>query len=712
MNHPIQRQKMIRFGKRNFPICVLFIGFLIPTLRLGFGFLLALVALTCVAFAIFMVLQVIGLRNRYYGGFLVSTAVAVVFLASMATFNATYLTSPITALLILGALIGAKSMKLPVRDLLPSFTHLNWGVRSSYFAISAISLAAWVQISNGIMTGSSVDSSKLFADVPLLTGLVRSIMDGQGLAAPFLSDFGLRYHWMSYGFSAWFAEVSGIDPILVTFGAVPFIAFALSLTLASATAALISNSKWVPLLASTALGLVGAVGGWRFAQISIWDWGSPSTIVSAFLGLAVTFVILSKGFSNIYVQVSLAFALALGAGLTKISMGVVLALTATIMLGLSFFFSRFAANGKSPLVAIQLGVGIAAILTFSDTGSELMPNPALGLVSEFNPIRVFEVAISETSFILSSAFLWAGIALLIATRKWMEFAYLWGLTAAVTGQLIYFLLVGPAANDRLFAVAGMTIAIPIIATLIGEIKFRKTKNAFGKFWLLVGILSGSTVIIGKAAWSDSFDQRPILLIILVLSIVLLVSWFARGIVVAKSKSVAILTTSVLFLMLLSVSAPQALKLFDERQVSINSGISVPQILSQNYSRTNADVWRIEFQKLNKQLASDHPIAIWRSQSVPGIIGRWASYDLNPVDYVSSEVDIEGLVSREAQRAAKIRRALIVEAISGSQLARARLCEDGLTEIIILGFPDNPRLIRWESAADGVQVGVLQLECFF
>lgn len=671
-----------------------------------------LLIIACLSYTIFLLLQLAGMSARSPGSFALSISIAVVILAFLALVNAANLAVLIAATFLAAVIVIYRISNSHRPCWIPQIQREQQGLKFGLIAASILGAWAWFQISLTIFSGNAVDSNKLFSDVPLLAGLTRSIADGDGLAAPFLDGFQLRYHWLSYGFSAWISDASGIDPIVSTFGITPFLGFLLSLVIAGALAANISMSKWAPTIAITALALVGGVGLWQFTQSSIWQWGSPSTIIGGAFGLAVTLVVFKPGFSNVYIQALIALILALGAALSKVSMGVILSLAALGVFTYLLFVSRLMFRGQYlPFIAIPVGTAIGMFITFSGAGGTISINPIWSQLFNNGAITFIEIAGSEGSFVAANVFLWAGIVIFIVTRAWTESVFIWAVVAGIAGQIFLLLLSAPAANERFFAIAGMTIATPILAIMLLRIRISWSMLNIKRLLAVSLMLLLSSTIIGIAAWDEFFNQRPLLMIGVILSLSLVFAAMTFGMIQSVTRSLAFITASALFFIPLSVIAPQVLKFLDKERISTSGGLLVTEIVAPDVEDFETEKWRKELIEVNEQLVKSQSVAIWRSDSVPEIVGRWALYDLTSPIFVSTGVGAEELTSSQGKEIANQRRALVNQVLLGSEAARIAMCGQGVVKVIMLGTLDEYK----ESAADSVEgqgvIGLKDLGCY-
>lgn len=682
-NTDVQSRKVLFFWN-NWPLFLLMLVALLPATKLGIAYVYGLLIIAWLSYTIFLLLQLAGMSAKSPGNLVLSICIAVVILAFLALVNAANLAVVIAATFLAAVIAIFRVRKSHRPCWIPQIHREQQGLKFGLIAASILGAWAWFQISLTIFSGNTVDSNKLFSDVPLLAGLTRSIADGDGLAAPFLDGFQLRYHWLSYGFSAWISDASGIDPIVSTFGITPFLGFLLSLVITGALAANISISKWAPLIAISALALVGGVGLWQFTQSSIWQWGSPSTIIGGAFGLAVTLVVFKPGFSNMYIQALMALILALGAALSKVSMGVVLTLAAFGLLAYLLSGSRLRFQVLYlPLIAIPIGTAIGMFVTFSGAGGTITVNPIWSQLFGNGAITFIEIAGSEGSFVAGNVFLWAGIVILIATRAWTESVYIWAVVAGVAGQIFLLLLSAPAANERFFAIAGMTIATPILATMLLRIRLSRSMLTIKRLLAVSFMILISSAIIGIAAWNEFFNQRPLLMIGVMLSLSLVFASMISGMLKCVPRPLAFLTASALFFIPLSVIAPQILKFLDEERISTSGGLLVTEIIAPELEDFETEKWRKELIKVNEQLVTVQSIAIWRTDSVPEIIGRWALYDLTTPIFVSTGVGAEELTSSRGKEIADERRDLVNEVLMGSEAARSAMCSQGVGKIIML-----------------------------
>jgi hypothetical protein len=495
-------------------VAVLFI----PAFTFGSSYILGLAVSLLLMSGIWLLLLAFGLKTSNLAGLLVSSVVAILMASFLAVLNASSLSIPLSLFLVILSSAILCRRRIEIHRLIVQSNSSPY-FKGNFLVVGILSAFAWIQISGGILTNGSVDSGKLTPDVPLLVSFVRSIGEGGGLTTPFIDGFEMRYHWLSYAFSAWFTDVSGMDPIAVTFVVVPFLSFIVGLLLAGVLAGLVIKSNWAPIFGIVSLALVGSVGIWRYIQSTPWEWFSPSTVVGGLFGLALSVALLGKVFPNIYFQTFLVSVLGVGVGLAKVSMGVVVAGSALIVGILVLIYPVLRAQYSAiPFAAVPISVGLAAASTFSDTGNSLGIDPIWGEMLGANHIRIVEILGSEISFITASIFLWAGVILVLLTRSWKQITYLWALAAGLIGQFLFLSLAAVDRNDRFFSIAGLTIAIPIFATLILKVKVRREKFSLLSVLMVLAFVLISAWVLALAAWSPYFDLRPLLMLTLIVGL--------------------------------------------------------------------------------------------------------------------------------------------------------------------------------------------------
>jgi hypothetical protein len=163
-------------------------------------------------------------------------------------------------------------------------------------------------------------------------------------------------------------------------------------------------------------------------------------------------------------------------------------------------------------------------------------------------------------------------------------------------------------------------------------------------------------------------------------------------------------------MTVSVIFPQVFKMLDSEETSTEAGLLVNEVLSNRSVESNLAEWRFELSGLNTKLLGSSPVAIWSSSETPIVIARWAIYELKPSIYVSSEPDLDRLSTRQAQLVSTERRALVDEALSGSEGAQADLCFAGVKEIVTLGPTTNMNVVSVRSERGITDLGILPLDC--
>ncbi len=175
-----------------------------------------------------------------------------------------------------------------------------------------------------------------------------------------LADFGIRYHWFSYGWIGAITQASGAEAFIVMVRIFPITVLLGASLLAVAWASRLSSRKWTPLLAGLLVVVAGFVGA---SQGVVLNFDSPSTAYAALLALAFGLA-MTDYFADSRMKVSRWIAptylglLAAGMLGAKVSQGLVVA-AGVLVVGISISRTSTAQRRKAWTL---IGVVFAAML--------------------------------------------------------------------------------------------------------------------------------------------------------------------------------------------------------------------------------------------------------------------------------------------------------------------------------------------------------------
>ena len=178
-----------------------------------------------------------------------------------------------------------------------------------------------------------------------------------------LADFGIRYHWLSYGWIGFITEASGAGPFVVMVRVFPIVVTLGASLLAVAWASRLSTRKWTPLLAGLLVVVAGFVGA---SQGVVLNFDSPSTAYAALLALAFGLA-MTDYFTDSTKEVSRwiapAYLALLAAGMlgAKISQGIVVA-AGLLVVGISV--SRTSTPQRRKAWTLVGAVFVAMLVTY------------------------------------------------------------------------------------------------------------------------------------------------------------------------------------------------------------------------------------------------------------------------------------------------------------------------------------------------------------
>ena len=161
-----------------------------------------------------------------------------------------------------------------------------------WLSVVAVSVGGFVLLIPGFvrtpLTGGYVTGSRYHGDLVFFEAVAQFVSQVGPGESSLLADYGIKYHWFSYGWIGSLTEVIGADPFVVMTRIFPVVMVVGAAFLTVAWAVRLSSGTWTPLLAGLLVVVAGFVGA---EQGVILNFDSPSTAYAAVLALAFALVL-------------------------------------------------------------------------------------------------------------------------------------------------------------------------------------------------------------------------------------------------------------------------------------------------------------------------------------------------------------------------------------------------------------------------------------
>jgi hypothetical protein len=604
------------------------------------------------------------------------------------------------------------------------FILFNRGVRSpSNVAIRVIDVIVLATVSTctAILTlflriSHPLDTVQGFVnlptDIPLFGTMIQSIVANGVSETGFVAGYPLKYHWLSYGFLGSLDQGSPLDliPLLVLF--TPILLFFASLLLVAS----ISSVTWMPPL-SPVLGILGVlslgfVGVWRNADIPIFPWFSPSTLLGGALLLALSLIVQRSittgvnwgGFSLVIVLSSFLF-------LAKISAGVIFLLGLCLI---SFYLwvsgRRFPREAASLVVVVGIIGSLLYLFTFSGTGNEIQLEPAL---SEFSPAEIGSIVSLGVPLAALVAILapWAGVLIRGSSGGKLELEQAWAVCLGLPALAIYSMTTAPDQNDRFFIIAASIVIFPIsFLTTVKFLTSRFSRSQRKRLFMFFALTSSASIFLYIFSNMEFFDLRPLvfpfLTFILAASLGLIFGLRnTNGSGKRKTYLNSCLASLVVVSFFFSVFqfVGQTLNIPFKDHVEYISPSAQERIekyigltLKQSLVYTAVDGMTISFLVLGQE---------------SNTIERWVRFVSSEPSFSSGETDVRRLSSEESEAVVLERNKEILEFYKNeSSTLENKLCMDGLSEIWV--YPNEEKIPGPDSSTQILPqyLRVLSLDC--
>lgn len=565
--------------------------------------------------------------------------------------------------------------------------------RGVYVTAGVLGVFLYLFLTNWQILAYEPNFSSTAQDVPLLASIAQSIARGDGLSAPFGDGFTLRYHWLSYGFTGSIIATSGMDAVAALTIAVPLLSTALVIFAAGLMGCLTSNARGAPLAAALGLVFAGGVGVWRFSEVSIWEWSSPSTLMGSALGLSTAALVIAQLKVPWRPGYLILILMSAATTATKSSMGAVL--MGSVVVWAFIRFARSPADRKDTAFvagAITIGTVGAYVIFLAGNNNELGLDDRLVAAIATNlaaPTQIVAEIGVLVAYLLAPTLLWGGILLAAASRMLDRAAVQLAAVAGIAGQVALIALTAPDDNQRFLSAAGLTIAVPVLAAVLFEAlrqcwPIPRYVLISVTLWLLV-----SALVLGWASWEDFFELRPLLafLPLMALTVGIGTALIAPALGGGSRPGYRIVAAAGVSLMLLGLTVPQVKRLLEEGQFANDAGWHVGFFSRDDPHSDNYKMLTERVREVQSRLGEEDLVALFTTPSGDTGASRWSVYAWNRSVYSTSEADLDRLLSSTDAHQAAERRQMIAEAIPAESLNSTAICPAGVAGILLIDATD-------------------------